>query len=137
MFGRSKCVFRYIHLGALTPRYILIYSKYWYILIWILEYFLYFKNFKDFVLLTSWKALSLNWHIFTKTGIASFAPKEKGTYTASICRSDEKPVKGSPFSIKVGDNEIAHAAKVHLTGQTTSAQANTDNFFTIDTTGAG
>ncbi|XP_053387060.1 filamin-A-like isoform X2 [Mercenaria mercenaria] len=70
-------------------------------------------------------------------GICSFAPKEMGKYMASISRADEKPIKGSPFTINVGDKEIAHAAKVHLTGQTTSAQANTENTFTIDTTGAG
>lgn len=71
------------------------------------------------------------------SGIASFAPKEKGTYLANIFRSDEKAIKGSPFNIAVGEMEMAHAAKVHVTGQTTEAQANTSNHFTIDTTGAG
>lgn len=69
-------------------------------------------------------------------GIASFAPKEKGTYSLSIYR-DEKQIKGSPFSIKVGDGEMAHAAKVQIIGKTSEAQANTHNEFLIDTTGAG
>lgn len=69
-------------------------------------------------------------------GISSFAPKEKGKYQVMISR-DEKPIKGSPFSVNVGDTEIAHAGKISLTGATAEAQANTANHFEIDTNGAG
>lgn len=51
--------------------------------------------------------------------------------------SDEKHIKGSPFSVNVGDNELAHAPKVHVSGQTTEAKANTPNHVTVDTNGAG
>lgn len=70
-------------------------------------------------------------------GIASFAPKEKGKYQVNIFRSDEKNIKGSPFTINVGDQEIAHAGKVQLTGQTSDAKANESNTFTIDTASSG
>lgn len=69
--------------------------------------------------------------------MASFAPKERGTYQASVFRSDEKQIKGSPFKIDVGDKEFAHAAKVQVTGNTTNANANTHNSIMIDTNGAG
>lgn len=72
------------------------------------------------------------------TGIASFAPKEKGTYQCNVHRaSDEKHIRSSPFSITVGDTELAHAAKVSVSGDTTSAKANTPNHVLIDTNGAG
>ncbi|ESO84790.1 hypothetical protein LOTGIDRAFT_221912 [Lottia gigantea] len=69
-------------------------------------------------------------------GIASFSPKSKGKYQLNVYQ-DEHAIKGSPFSIQVGDNEIAHAAKVHVTGATTSCVANDTNDLKIDTTNAG
>ena len=70
--------------------------------------------------------------------MASFQPKEKGVYAINVVRSaDEKHVKGSPFKVNVGDNELAHASKVHVTGQTSDASANSSNYFTVDTSGAG
>ena len=50
---------------------------------------------------------------------------------------DEKHIKGSPFSISVTDKELAHAAKVVVSGQTAEAKANTTNYVTIDTSGTG
>lgn len=70
------------------------------------------------------------------SGIAAFAPREKGEYQVQIYR-DEKQIKGSPFSIKVGEHEIAHAAKVNISGKTSEAIANEANYFTIDANGAG
>ena len=70
------------------------------------------------------------------SGIASFAPKEMGNYQCNIFR-DEKHIKGSPFSINVGDKELAHASKVVVSGQTAEAKANTTNYVTIDTSGTG
>lgn len=69
-------------------------------------------------------------------GIASFAPKELGGYQCQIFR-DEKHIKGSPFTINVTDKELAHAAKVHVTGQTAEAKANQPNYVSIDTSGTG
>ncbi|MEW8547174.1 MAG: hypothetical protein AB2693_26990 [Candidatus Thiodiazotropha sp.] len=69
-------------------------------------------------------------------GIASFAPKELGAYQCQIFR-DEKHIKGSPFTINVTDKELAHAAKVHVTGQTAEAKANQPNYVSIDTSGTG
>ncbi|XP_052761429.1 filamin-A-like isoform X2 [Mya arenaria] len=70
-------------------------------------------------------------------GIASFAPKEKGTYQINVHTSNEKHIKGSPFSIPVGESEMAHANKVKVSGSTSTAQANCENYFVVDTTGAG
>ncbi|KAL3876827.1 hypothetical protein ACJMK2_034617 [Sinanodonta woodiana] len=69
-------------------------------------------------------------------GIAAFAPREKGEYQVQIYR-DEKQIKGSPFSIKVGEHEIAHASKVNISGKISDAIANEANYFTIDANGAG
>ena len=59
-----------------------------------------------------------------------------GNYQCNIFR-DEKHIKGSPFSINVGDKELAHASKVVVSGQTAEAKANTTNYVTIDTSGTG
>ncbi|XP_050390221.1 filamin-A [Patella vulgata] len=69
-------------------------------------------------------------------GIASFNPKKKGAYKVNIYH-DEKPIKGSPYTIDVGDKELGHAAKVHVTGAVTDASANSPNTLEIDTSNAG
>jgi len=51
--------------------------------------------------------------------------------------SDEKHIRGSPFSINVGDTELAHAPKVHVSGATSNAKANCQNSVIVDTNGAG
>lgn len=78
----------------------------------------------------------ISYSICKIVGIASFAPKELGSYQCSIFR-DEKHIKGSPFTINVTDKELAHAAKVVVTGQTAEAKANTSNYVTVDTSGTG
>ncbi|XP_069125189.1 filamin-A-like isoform X3 [Argopecten irradians] len=69
-------------------------------------------------------------------GLASFTPRQKGEYKVQVFRN-EKHIKGSPFSINVGDSEIAHASKVKVTGPTTEALANQTNILKIDTSNAG
>ncbi|XP_062570690.1 filamin-A-like isoform X5 [Saccostrea cucullata] len=68
--------------------------------------------------------------------VGSFAPKSTGLYAVHISR-EEKPIKGSPFHINVGDKELAHAAKVKVTGPTTKAKANEPNILDIDCSEAG
>lgn len=69
-------------------------------------------------------------------GVGSFAPKSTGDYAIHISR-DEKPIKGSPFHIKVGDKELAHASKVKVSGPTTKAKANEPNILELDCSKAG
>lgn len=69
-------------------------------------------------------------------GVGSFAPKSTGDYAIHISR-DEKPIKGSPFHIKVGDKELAHASKVKVSGPTTKAKANEPNILELDCSDAG
>lgn len=69
-------------------------------------------------------------------GVGSFAPKSTGSYAIHISR-DEKPIKGSPFHIKVGDKELAHASKVKVSGPTTNAKANEPNILELDCSDAG
>lgn len=68
--------------------------------------------------------------------MASFNPREKGAYTVYVC-SNEKNIKGSPFTINVGDKELAHAAKVKVSGATSEATANNGNEIIVDTTDSG
>ena len=95
-----------------------------------------FSTFSVLIITLHWCLTECNTTNF-RTGIASFAPKEKGTYAIMVFTSNEKHIKGSPFSIPVGDAEMAHANKVQITGAISSAAANSQNFFVIDTTGAG
>ncbi|XP_067672401.1 filamin-A-like isoform X3 [Haliotis asinina] len=69
-------------------------------------------------------------------GVASFNPREKGAYTVYVC-SNEKNIKGSPFTINIGDKELAHAGKVKVSGATGDAIANSENELIVDTTDSG
>ncbi|XP_076459972.1 filamin-A-like isoform X2 [Babylonia areolata] len=69
-------------------------------------------------------------------GIASFNPRSKGEYKVNVMRN-EKHIKGSPFKVKVGDNEMGHAAGCSVTGAIDKATANKANEIIIDTNNAG
>lgn len=70
-------------------------------------------------------------------GIASFTPKVKGAYQVEV-KSSGQAIKGSPFKLNVGDNEVASPGKVKVSGQgLQSAEANKQNEFTVDISNAG
>ncbi|XP_064616550.1 filamin-A-like isoform X2 [Liolophura sinensis] len=70
-------------------------------------------------------------------GIASFTPRERGRYEVSVLR-DDRPIKGSPFRVDVGEKDIAHASKVKVTGKALrEGTANSANVLTIDASQAG
>lgn len=69
-------------------------------------------------------------------GIGSFNPRTKGEYKVNVIRND-KHINHSPFVIKVGDNEMGHAAGCKVSGAVDKATANKPNELIIDTTKAG
>jgi len=68
-------------------------------------------------------------------GLASFAPKVKGTYVVDAVQ-DGKAVSGSPFNINVTDVQVACAGKVKVSGQE-KMEAGKWNEMTVDLTNAG
>lgn len=72
-----------------------------------------------------------------RLGIASFTPKAKGTYQVDV-KSGGSSISGSPFKVNVGDNEVATAGKVKVTGSgLQTAEANKQNEFGVDISKAG
>ncbi|ESN97587.1 hypothetical protein HELRODRAFT_178024 [Helobdella robusta] len=72
----------------------------------------------------------------TKLAIASFQPKQKGSYKIDVTQ-EGKPIKGSPFTISVNDQHVCAAGRVRLHGATSEATANTWNEIQIDISQAG
>jgi filamin len=71
-----------------------------------------------------------------KLGIASFQPKQKGTYQIDVTQ-DGKPVKGSPFKVTINDQHICSAHKVHVSGSFKEAVANKWNDVSLSIADAG
>jgi len=71
-----------------------------------------------------------------KLGIASFQPKQKGTYTVEVSQ-DGKPITGSPFKITINDQHLCSAHKVKVSGSHKEATANKWNDVHINIADAG
>ena len=69
-------------------------------------------------------------------GIASFTPKSKGGYKVEITESG-KAVKGSPFTVNVGDGQVCASTKVKASGAIKDAKANVQNTINLDASAAG
>jgi len=69
-------------------------------------------------------------------GLASFAPKVKGTYVVDA-EQEGKAISGSPFKINVTDAQVACAAKVKVGGAFEKMESGKQNEMSIDLTNAG
>lgn len=71
-----------------------------------------------------------------KLGVAGFQPKKKGTYAIEV-KQEGRAITGSPFKVEVGDQQVCHAAKVHVSGAVQTATANKWNELLLNITDAG
>ena len=70
------------------------------------------------------------------TGIASFQPKSKGTYTIDVVQ-EGKAIPGSPFKINIDDHHVTSSQKVKVAGHIKDAMANQWNDVTVNIAEAG